>query len=273
MKHTKKLIPAIGMLLLSACMLVTSTFAWFAMNETVTATGMSVTAKGDQVYLQIINPSQDGDADTAGHDNAFVPGKLQNTSVANVSGAKLLPTNVYKTFNATDPVDYDGGKDFCWVKATGTAVDDYRPSGNYTDVTATADGVHYLKNTFKIRLDPTAGAANSSAPLKVKAVTLTGDTADVFEDCLCVLVVCTYNNGTDGATDVVKGDLWSYVDGTFKHTNGTSETLTDGNMLKDTQATVDIYVFFNGDNENCDLETLAEANNSNYSVAVDFTVV
>ena len=268
MKLTKKLLPALGMLLLSACMMVTSTFAWFAMNETVTATGMSVTAKGDQVYLQIINPNQSGTGDN--NDKEFVSGKLQNVSNANVSGAELLPTNVYSEFDATDPVDYDGGANLVWVKATGKAVDDYSVSGEYTDVTATASGIHYLKNTFKIRLDPTAGAANSSAPLKVSAVTVSGDTADVFEDCLCVLVVCTYNNGT---TTTTKGDLWSYVDGTFKHTNGTSATLTEGNMLKDTEATVDVYVFFNGDNENCDLETLAEANNSNYSVEIDFTVV
>ena len=50
MKLTKKLIPAIGMLMLSAVMLVTSSFAWFSMNENVSVTGMSVTAKGDQVY-------------------------------------------------------------------------------------------------------------------------------------------------------------------------------------------------------------------------------
>ena len=271
MKHTKKLIPALGMLLLSACMLVTSTFAWFAMNETVSATGMSVTAKGDQVYLQIINPDQDGAA-TVGHDKEFVSGKLQNTSVAKNSGSALLPTNVYKTFDAQSPVAYDGGADMVWVKATGTAVNDYEKNDEgYTKITSDPQGIYYLKNTFQIRLDPTAGAESSSAPLKVRAVTLTGDTVDQFEDSLCVLVVCTYES-------TVQGDLWSYVEGgegtsTFQHTDGTSATLTTGNMLKNKVATVDIYVFFNGDNPNCDLETLAAAKNTNYSVAVEFTVV
>ena len=73
MKHTKKLIPAIGMLLLSACMLVTSTFAWFSMNENVTATGMNVVAKGDQVYLQIINPNNTKD----GYSKTFINGNAQ----------------------------------------------------------------------------------------------------------------------------------------------------------------------------------------------------
>ena len=45
MKAFKKLIPAIAMLLVSAVLLGTSTFAWFSMNTKVTVTGMSVTTK------------------------------------------------------------------------------------------------------------------------------------------------------------------------------------------------------------------------------------
>lgn len=40
----KKLIPALCMLLIAAAMLGTSTYAWFSMNKTVTATGMQVKA-------------------------------------------------------------------------------------------------------------------------------------------------------------------------------------------------------------------------------------
>ncbi|MCQ2771540.1 MAG: hypothetical protein MJ236_07085, partial [Clostridia bacterium] len=49
----KKLIPAICLLLISAMMLGTSTFAWFSMNTQVTATGMNVTAKSNAVNLLI----------------------------------------------------------------------------------------------------------------------------------------------------------------------------------------------------------------------------
>jgi len=49
----KKLIPAAGMLLLSTAMLATSTYAWFSMNKQVTATGMQITAKSDSTYLLI----------------------------------------------------------------------------------------------------------------------------------------------------------------------------------------------------------------------------
>ena len=47
----KKLIPAIGMTLLGAALLGTSTYAWFSANKTVTATGMNLAAKADSSLL------------------------------------------------------------------------------------------------------------------------------------------------------------------------------------------------------------------------------
>lgn len=45
MKKTIKLIPAIVMLLVSAILVSTSTYAWFSMNNRVTVTGMTITTK------------------------------------------------------------------------------------------------------------------------------------------------------------------------------------------------------------------------------------
>ena len=53
MKKFKKLIPALCMLLVSAVILGSSTYAWFSMNNKVTATGMSVTAVANTQYLII----------------------------------------------------------------------------------------------------------------------------------------------------------------------------------------------------------------------------
>ena len=44
MKKMRKLLPAIAMLLVSAVMMSTASFAWFTMNSEVQATGMQVTA-------------------------------------------------------------------------------------------------------------------------------------------------------------------------------------------------------------------------------------
>ena len=64
----KKLIPALALLLVSAVMLATSSFAWFSMNTTVAVTGMSVTAKVND-NLQIA-PSTTA-ATTKADDSAF----------------------------------------------------------------------------------------------------------------------------------------------------------------------------------------------------------
>ncbi len=49
----KRLIIAVSMLLLSAALLGTASFAWFGMNTTVEATGIEVEAYSDSQYLQI----------------------------------------------------------------------------------------------------------------------------------------------------------------------------------------------------------------------------
>ena len=57
MKKFKKLIPAFCAMLLSACMLGTTTYAWFSVNKKVTATGLSVTAQANTQYFVISKTS------------------------------------------------------------------------------------------------------------------------------------------------------------------------------------------------------------------------
>ncbi len=58
-KGLKKLIPAAGMLMLSAAMLGTSTFAWFTMNKEVSVVGMEMKAHAEEGLL--INEVADAD--------------------------------------------------------------------------------------------------------------------------------------------------------------------------------------------------------------------
>ncbi len=53
MKNAKKIIPALAMLLVSAVMLSTASFAWFAMSSEATANGMNVVIKSNSRYLLI----------------------------------------------------------------------------------------------------------------------------------------------------------------------------------------------------------------------------
>lgn len=53
MKLSRKIIPALAMLVMSAIMLTTASFAWFATNADVNANDMSVNIKADSMYLLI----------------------------------------------------------------------------------------------------------------------------------------------------------------------------------------------------------------------------
>ncbi len=57
MKNTRKILPALAMLILSAVMMSTASFAWFSTNNTVAATGMQVnaTAAGALAISQNVN--------------------------------------------------------------------------------------------------------------------------------------------------------------------------------------------------------------------------
>ena len=60
MKMTRKLIPAFVMLIVSAIMLSTASFAWFATNREVTANNMSVTANASIKFLHISTAADTG---------------------------------------------------------------------------------------------------------------------------------------------------------------------------------------------------------------------
>lgn len=66
----KKIIPAVGMLALSATMLSTSTYAWFTMNKEVQMTGLNMTAtvgEGMEISLAGVDASDNITAPTTAH--------------------------------------------------------------------------------------------------------------------------------------------------------------------------------------------------------------
>lgn len=96
MKKFKKLIPALCMLLISAVLMGTSTYAWFSMNKTVTATGMQVTAQSNSTYLLIAT----GDAKTAEAIQV-----LTGNTKATVTGNQTLYPAAFN--NSTDALEVD----------------------------------------------------------------------------------------------------------------------------------------------------------------------
>ena len=110
MKKFKKLVPAICMLLVSAVLMGTSTYAWFSMNTTVTATGMQIAAKSNATYLLIGS----GENDTATEIQALADTANKTTAITVAdSDAKVYPSAPALTTNevaylTTSGKDVDG---------------------------------------------------------------------------------------------------------------------------------------------------------------------
>lgn len=236
MTKFKKIIPALCMLLISAVLMGTSTYAWFSMNTTVSATDMKVTAKSDDVFLQIVNHGTTFDANTA-----------QTTVVSNATQKAIRPTNVYAIFDATKPTDFAGGTDFVFVSNYSSDPTSSTKAGDYTDVTKSAKAtdstnVYTLVSSYDIRLKPNTGASTAPGKLKISEVAFSnGSASSGLKQTVSVLIVC----GNYSAVYKQTG-----ADGTFTKAAG-DDALTAAAFADTTGTLVDIYVFFDGDNTNC----------------------
>ena len=150
----KKLIPAAGMLALSASMLATSTYAWFTMNKEVTVTGMEVKTKvGDSLLIASSTAgTAHADENTFGKGTNFaVNGMLQ--PVSTISGAN---DSFFYTYDAKA----DGSK------ATDTA------QNPYTAVSSTGN------NAGKVSLDGTNYDYNAYVDYVVELKAINSDSAN-----------------------------------------------------------------------------------------------
>lgn len=248
MKKFKKLIPALCMLLVSAVMLGSTTFAWFSMNTTVTASGMKVEATADQVYLQIQNKG-----------TAFSETDAQTGVTTKVESKKLLPTNVVKTFDKKSPVAFDGGTGFTWVSNFSADPGSATKAGDYTEVSAENLTNYALKFEYTIRLKPGTGASKAPGKLKVAEVKFANDTANTgLKGAVAVLVVCGEYSAVYKQTTTV---------GTFTKSAG-DEALSAAAFDSTEGTDVAVYVFFDGENANCTTNNIVL--NDKFSVEITF---
>ena len=115
MKKMRRLIPAIAMLLVSAVMLSTASFAWFTMNEKVEATGMTVQAKSDGTMVIDTKPLT---ALSTGWEAQFAP--LGNKKISPVS---------YGTYHVASEVATGGDENGIQIDTTPSTgwFDAYKP--------------------------------------------------------------------------------------------------------------------------------------------------
>lgn len=228
MKKMRKLLPALAMLLISAVMMSTASFAWFAMNTNVTATGMDVSAKSNDTFLQI---KPKGGSITA----EGVSASATNTNV------QLYPA---KYDSANKKYQYAYSND----QASSTA------AGGYYDVPAGDLDDYVLTNEFDIFMKDSA-SDSSTVNLKVTGFTVTCAEADML-NAIRIVVTC----GEKVQTLTAEGK-------TSGASNSVASPVVLADTVNETGVTVTIQVYIDGDSAGVYSNNIAKLQNASVSVA------
>ena len=260
----KKLLPAFAMLTVSAVSLSSATFAWFSMNTQVTATGMNVKAKAEGgIVISNESKSQWNASATATHS----------------SSVELIPTS---SKNMSD-----------WYHAKSDDANSAKanqPAGDYTNITSAtsvSEGVGvwtkgtndtsnvYLLNSFFIK---SSAEAMPGSTLYVNDVTVSGSgSSDVLDKSLRVAI--KYGDSVLIYAPLASADV-SYTvaalsDGavTAKKSGTKNQTLNTNVTIpaytNNTPIEAKVYVYFEGEDENCKSANLT-ANLDTLQVTVQF---
>ncbi len=263
----KKLIPAIVMVLICAVTLSTASFAWFSMNTQVTATGMQVTAKSDNTYLLIsstettaANIQADGlktvalnvDAKVFPSAPAISAAELAYLTTAgkDVSGATIVTEGVKVENQAT------AGAATNWYTASALASDAADiDAATARQLTTAAFGDYVIKKTVSLTVAKGANAADALTvtPNFTKKVGGTDISA-------ARVLVATSDDGF--------AILDSSDNGTKVDIKGSDTDLTDTTVL-----TIDIYIYYDGNDTNVYTENAANLADASFDLAFDVVPV
>ena len=279
MKKFRKLIPALAMLLVSATMMGTSTYAWFSMNTAVQATGMQVQAVAEDGIV-IANSAK---------------ASWSNTATAQVTSATLVPTSAAAV---TSPA---------FVHNSSTNADQAQgnqASASYTDLSLTwntnnSEGIGYedansnstldnneksyvLLNNFFIK---SSGATITGKTLYINDVTVTSSASLLaIDNSLRVLVVVgstayiyapvinagsgttTLSYNYKETTSVTALNATAAV-GYDKSTGITTIPNTDADAIN-----AKIYIYFEGEDANCKSTNISGITVDTLTVTVNFGI-
>jgi len=226
MKKFKKLIPALCMLLASAILLGGSTYAWFSMNNEVTAKGMNVSATTNTQFLIISNQAGDITNTTTPSSNTEVNPIAKTSGGIGGDTNNVFPCARVKDIpvGTTTPAALTGKK---WYTANSKVMTSEGAVGsaNFTNAKAVDDKLtdYVLTYTCYIGLgkgstryngDLTVTATPTNLANGVTAIVTFGETTDApeikFEG---TTTTGTFANVTLKANEAVKVTVQLYIDG------------------------------------------------------------
>lgn len=259
MKKMRKLIPALAMLLVSAVMMSTASFAWFSMNTEASATGMQIkasstgglaigawTGTAGAFKTDGVTPDAIAPVDTA-FANSVAYGWVNNDT------AKIQPTS--HSFK-------NGSK---WAKAE---AENISSSAAKTGTYAAADVKGYYIWT---KWDVKSLSEDGNVDVALTGITISGVTAEAAQTNLSKAIrvaiyhsvenkwyyfAPNYDAGTalqytlwDGTTTFTK-TTYGTVEGGETIVCGTPNTIV-ANDVTQAAETLDVYIYFEGEDANC----------------------
>ena len=240
MKNTRKLIPALAMLLVSAVMMSTASFAWFSMNSSVSATGMQVKAATSKNLV------------IANSDKVFAL-----TATAKTAAQENM-----------SPATSSDGVNFAYANKVADAYDNAEISGltngDLVDV-ADTNKIYVWKDTFYLKSENEA-----FTDLYVHSLTVT-NAGDDLAGALRVSV--TMNGQTriysfEEETTIKAGKNLTDTTCSVTYSVDTVNSPSFGS-IGTTEVPVEVRIWFEGQDADC-TSKFAAAQTSNYSVDIQF---
>ena len=211
----KKLIPALCMLLIAACLMGTSTYAWFSMNDRVTAQGMTITAASDAIFLEI-KGTEDATFSTEGRNNI-------NDTLRPVSHETWSKLADVTDFDLAQADNYDN-----WYYRYSDKPSVY--NSNLSAKTYISSFADYVAvSTYEVQLRP--GSASTAYDLYVSSITIPEN---------------------KGITVVVAGQTgykeFTASSGQAGFAFNAADIISD--TVTTTAQTISVYIYINGDDAN-----------------------
>lgn len=237
-KMTRKLIPALAMLLISAVMMSTASFAWFTMNTEVTATGINVTAVAPKsLWID------------AGDGNKLTTIPLVNQNEGASDTGRFEPATPVKKTDAAAwefaSLTNDAAK---LVNAKGElgSIPGYDASSDDNAKYWKDGAANYFYNTFNLHLDGEAGSkAGITVKAKIEGTGIVSPDDDIWK-AIHVAVVAADSTTPLELDMAPKSGTGATMNGDYVAFSGNLTNLTVGEAKA-----IHVYVWFEGGDESC----------------------
>lgn len=228
MKATKKIVGAACALVAAVALSAGSTFAWFASNNAVSASGLKLTVNTSSSYLIIGNANQDTVSEIRASGGA-------TTTQFAAAASELTPVAHDEITSAT--VTKVGATDGVWYTQVADAPDASVSNGEKTKIAALTNYVLADCLYFSVK----AGSGDSGA-LSVQSVTVEKDGGALSGSETVKPVSIIFVCGTNVVEYKHTGTSWA-TDGSAELAETVKDSTSDSDLVK-----VDVYVYYDGAN-------------------------